>query len=69
MNENLKKLLKLEAEIQEMEDLAKDFRSKSLHNKAKAKEFKKLSRWLLLRSQSASVQQRRKLKRTAKAKT
>ena len=43
MNENLKKLLKLEAEIQ---DLAKEFRSKSLHNKAKAKEFKKLSRWL-----------------------
>ena len=28
MNENLKKLLKLQAEIQEMEDLAKDFRSK-----------------------------------------
>ena len=46
MNENLKKLLKLEAEIQEMEDLAKDFRSKSLHNKSKAKEFKKLSRWV-----------------------
>ena len=46
MNENLKKLLKLETEIQEIEDLAKEFRSKSLHNKAKAKEFKKLSRWL-----------------------
>lgn len=46
MNENLKKLLKLQAEIQEIENLAKDFRSKSVHNKAKAKEFKNLSRWL-----------------------
>lgn len=46
MNENLEKLLKLQAEIQEIENLAKDFRSKSVHNKAKAKEFKNLSRWL-----------------------
>lgn len=40
MNENLKKLLKLQAEIQEMEDLAKDFGQKVFTIKLKLKNLK-----------------------------